>query len=76
MHPPPPALRAPRVARAETQAPPAVLCVARGRGGARAAAALRAAMSFSWLVERFSRSLLNKRLLRDFLKEELDEQQV
>jgi len=33
-------------------------------------------MSFSWLVERFSRSLLNKRLLRDFLKEELDEQQV
>lgn len=33
-------------------------------------------MSFAWLVERFSRSLLNKRLLRDFLMEELDEQQV
>jgi hypothetical protein len=32
--------------------------------------------TFSWLVERFSRSLLNKRLLRDFLKEELDEQQT
>ncbi len=63
-----------RVAKAETGLR-AVLCV-RGRGGARAAAALPAAMSFSWLVERFSRSLLNKRLLRDFLKEELDEQQV
>jgi len=33
-------------------------------------------MSFSWLVERLSRSLLNKRLLRDFLMEELDEQQT
>ena len=33
-------------------------------------------MSFSWLMERFSRSLLNKRLLRDFLKEELDERQT
>ena len=38
--------------------------------------AQRATMSFAWLVERFSRSLLNKRLLRDFLMEELDEQQV
>jgi len=30
----------------------------------------------SWIIERFSRSLLNKKLLRDFLKTELDESQT
>ena len=75
MHPSPPATRARRALQKLRRLMSNVLCVARGRGGARAAA-LRAAMSFSWLVERFSRSLLNKRLLRDFLMEELDEQQV
>ena len=45
------------------------------RGGA-ASHGCGTMMSFSWLMERFSRSLLNKRLLRDFLKEELDERQT
>ena len=33
-------------------------------------------MPFSWLVERVSRSFINKRLLRDFLMEELEEWQT
>ena len=32
--------------------------------------------AFAWMVERVSRSLINKRLLRDFLEHELEPHQV